>query len=443
MTANNLSIGGPRPSGLVQRQSTLFVQTSREVSGEDPSLNAQLLTQAGFINRLMAGVFTYLPLGNRVLSKIEGIIRSEMLSLGASEITMPAMHPKEIWEQTGRWDTLDILFRLKGQGDRDLALGPTHEEVITPLMAGFIHSYKQLPTAAFQIQTKFRNEARAKSGLLRGREFRMKDLYSFHLDQADLDGYYEKVADAYRRIFERCGIGHLTYYTAASGGAFSKYSHEFQTITPHGEDTIYCIPNTKIAINKEILDDAEAIKEILPAGISVQDLEEKKAIEVGNIFKLGTRFSEACKLSVSNATGGKQTVIMGCYGLGPSRVMGTIVECLSDGKTAPINTMVWPAEVAPYPVHIVSLARTIDEQQSGADQLVNRLASAGVDSLYDDRMEVRAGAKFADSDLFGIPVRVVVSQKAAEKGGVEVLIRGNNQSEIMSEDSLFKLIIGR
>ena len=280
------------------RQSALFTKVSRNIDKDEVSLNAQLLTRAGYVEKLMAGVYSFLPLGLRVLTKIEGIVRQEMDALGAQEIVMPALQPKDPWEQTGRWDTVDILFKFKGAGDRDMTLGPTHEEVVTPLVGKQIQSYRDLPIAVYQIQTKFRNEARAKSGLLRGREFRMKDMYSFHTSQNDLDAFYDRVVDAYKRVFQRCGVGESTLLTAASGGMFSKFSHEFQTLTESGEDIVYLHPDEPLGINRELMELPDIIKElnlVQPDG-TYRPMEERKAIEVGNIFKLGTRFSDAFKL---------------------------------------------------------------------------------------------------------------------------------------------------
>ncbi|MHB9148449.1 MAG: proline--tRNA ligase, partial [Candidatus Amoebophilus sp.] len=307
--------------------SNLITKTRKEASSQDVSVNAQLLERAGYISRLMAGVYSFLPLGLRVLTNIENIIREEMTKLGGQEILMPALQPRENWNITDRWDKVDVLFKLKGAGDRDLCLGPTHEEIVTPLIGSYIQSYKDLPTAVYQIQTKFRNEPRSKSGLLRGREFRMKDLYSFHRTQEDLDNFYEQAKIAYQNIFTRCGLGDITYLTYASGGVFSKYSHEFQTSTQYGEDIIYLCTNCSIAINKELIEEVfecPQCKEV--------KLEEQKAIEVGNIFKLGTKFSNAFNLSYLDEFGKSQEIIMGCYGIGSSRLMGTIVEILHDNK---------------------------------------------------------------------------------------------------------------
>ncbi|HEY2138239.1 MAG TPA: aminoacyl--tRNA ligase-related protein [Xanthobacteraceae bacterium] len=414
------------------RASQLFTRTNKDASREDVSRNAQLLTRAGYIDRLMAGVYSYLPLGLRVLNRIEDIIREEMNRIGAQEVLLPALQPREIWERTGRWDKVDVLFKLQGQGDRDLALGPTHEEVVTPLVGNFIQSYRDLPTAVYQIQTKFRNEPRAKSGLLRGREFRMKDMYSFHADAADLDAFYERATQAYRRVYERCGLGPTTLLTYAAGGIFSKYSHEFQTITPYGEDIVYRLPGTDLAINKEIMSDLSVLSDLLPNYRPGDEagFEELKAIEVGNIFKLGTRFSDAFEVQFNDASGGRKPVCMGCYGLGPSRVLGTIAETLSDE-----HGLVWPAEIAPFRVHLVSLAR----QQAEIDQcdaIYADLVALGVEVFYDDRPGLPAGRKFMDADLMGIPLRLVVSKNSLAQNGVEWKERRSTDTMVLPLEEL-------
>jgi prolyl-tRNA synthetase len=410
------------------KQSQLFTKTRKVITSDEPSINAQLLERAGFISKLMAGVYSYLPLGFRVLSKIEVIVKEEMDAIGGQEVFLPALHPKEVWEVTGRWDVIDVLYKLKGAGDRDLGLGPTHEEIITPLVAHYIQSYKDLPFAAYQIQTKFRNEARSKSGLLRGREFRMKDLYSFHASQEDLDRYYELVKAAYIRIFTRCGLGDITYFTYASGGVFSKYSHEFQTVTEYGEDRVHVCVSCHIAINKEIIQEISACPEC-----GNKNLEEKKAIEVGNIFKLGTRFSEPCNANFTDQEGKQHPAIMGCYGLGTSRLMGSIVEILHDK-----SGIVWPKEVAPYAVHLIALGKS-DEVYAYAQNVYDQLIKRGIDVLFDDRREVNAGEKFADSDLIGIPTRVVVSQKTMAENNVELKDRKTGIVSSAPLDSLLLL----
>ncbi len=408
-------------SFFCMRQSKLFTKTLKQVSQDETSVNAQLLLRAGFIDKLMAGVYSYLPLGIRVLGKIENIIREEMERLGAQEILMPGLHPREQWDATGRWDTVDVLFKMKGAGDKDFALGPTHEEVVTPLLQKFVLSYKDLPQAVYQIQTKFRNEPRAKSGILRGREFRMKDLYSFHTTQEDLDAYYEKVQESYTKIYDRLGIGSYTHLTYASGGAFSKYSHEYQTFTEVGEDMVYFCKKCNIAVNKEILED---VNHQCPQ-CHEQNLEEKKSIEVGNIFKLGTRFSQAFGFSVAGKDKPQEQVIMGCYGIGSSRILGTLVEIFHDEKG-----ILWPDAIAPYQMHLVSLCREEADKQK-AEALYIQLQKQGKEVLFDDRDGVTAGAKFADSDLMGIPLRIVVSPRTLESNSVEIKKRNEAESQVV------------
>ena len=293
------------------KQSNLFTKTFKEVPKDEKSLNAQLLVRAGFVDKLSSGVYTLLPLGLRVIKNIERIVREEMNAIEAQEILMPALHPKENWEITQRWEVKE-MFKIKGE---ELGLGWTHEEIITPLMKRYILSHKDLPKYVYQIQTKFRNEPRAKSGLLRGKEFIMKDLYSFHDDESDLDIYYEKVKEAYFKIYERCGLKEKTYLTLASGGTFSKYSHEFQTITNAGEDIVYICNNCGTVINKEIKED-ECLN------CHAKEFKEEKAIEVGNIFKLHEKYSKPFNLTNEK---GKE-ILMGCYGFGITRAMGAIVE---------------------------------------------------------------------------------------------------------------------
>ncbi len=406
------------------RQSQLFTKTQKNIAEDEISRNAQLLTRAGFIDRLFAGVYSFLPLGLKVLTNIENIIREEMNRVGSQEILMPALQPKENWVTTGRWDTLDVLFKLNGAGDREYALGATHEEIVTPLVKKSVLSYKDLPRSVYQLQTKFRNEVRAKSGILRGREFRMKDAYSFHANQADLDEYYKKVTEAYFRIFTRLGLRETTYFTYASGGSFSQYSHEYQTVTDAGEDLIFICDKCKIAANKEIMAD---LNNCCPE-CKNPDLREAKAIEIGNIFKLGSKFSAPFEFTYVDENNTEQPVLMGCYGIGPSRLLGTIVEIMNDA-----NGIIWPEEVAPFKVHLISLAQT-PEQIDQANNLYEELLKRNVSVLYDDRPDARAGEKFADSDLIGIPVRVVISARSLEKGGVEYKPRNETEAEILSLD---------
>jgi prolyl-tRNA synthetase len=387
--------------------SALFGKTTKSVPADAESVNAKLLTQGGFINKQMAGVYNYLPLGLRVLTKIQGIVRQEMNAVGGQEILMPALTQLDNYLTTGR-DEMDVLFHLEVEGGKKAVLNPTHEEIVTPLVQGYTFSYRDLPVAVYQIQNKFRNEGRAKSGLLRGREFNMKDLYSFHTTEEDLNAYYEKMTEAYFKVYARLGLGELTLLTFASGGAFSKYSHEFQALSPIGEDTIYVCEKCRIAVNKEIVSEQNSC----PKCMNV-DLVEKKAIEVGNIFKLMTRFSDAFKFKFKDAGGKDQPVIMGCYGIGPSRLMGTIAEIFHDDKG-----IMWPEAIAPFRVHLVSLGAD-EEVQKVANQLYTDLQAKNIEVLFDDREKASAGEKLSDADLIGIPYRLVISKKTIAEKSVE------------------------
>ncbi|HPY08819.1 MAG: proline--tRNA ligase [Patescibacteria group bacterium] len=402
------------------RQTQLFTRTIKELPKDETSYNAQTLIRAGFIDKLAAGVYSFLPLGWRVMNKIREIIREEMFEIDGQEINMPALAPKENWEASGRYESLDILFKTIGSDEREYVLNPTHEEVVTPLASKFIFSYRELPFAVFQIQTKFRNEKRAKAGLLRGREFLMKDLYSFHVDQADLDAYYDRAIQAYKNIFARLGLGDKTYLTYASGGSFSKYSHEFQTLTEAGEDLIYACPHCKVAVNKEIIDEQNTCPEC-----GEKKLIEKKAVEVGNIFKLVTKFSEAFNLQYQTAEGSKKPVIMGCYGIGLSRILGTIVEACHDEKG-----IIWPETVAPFKVHLLSL-----NENEEADKIYEALKNAGIEVLYDDR-DLAAGEKFVDADLIGCPYRLVISKKTLAQQSGEIKNRQTGQEEMVKISEL-------
>jgi prolyl-tRNA synthetase len=388
------------------KQSKFFTKTRKEKIKDETSLNADLLMRAGFVNKEMAGVYSFLPMGLKVLRKIENIIREEMIeTMGAHEVLMPALHPLKNYEATGR-DKIDVLFYTKLNSGGDLVLGQSHEEIVTPLLKNFVSSYKDLPCGVFQVQTKFRNELRSKSGILRGREFLMKDLYSFHATQECFEEYYEKSKVAYHNIFRKLGIGDITFISFASGGTFSKYSHEFQTISEIGEDEIYFCSDCKVAINKEIIDDSPECPE---CGKKREDLEVKRSIEVGNIFPLSTRFSDSFNLTYKDENGEEKPIYMGCYGIGVSRVMGTIVEIFADEKG-----IVWPKEIAPFQVHLISFKKNEE-----AEKIYKELLDAGVDVLYDDR-DKSPGEKMAESDLIGVPYRIIVSEKTLENKTVEV-----------------------
>lgn len=422
-------------------QSQLFSKTRREDPKGEVSQNAKLLIRAGFIHKEMAGVYSYLPLGLRVLNKINDIIRKEMDALGAVELELTALQNPLLYEKTDRWsgDKVDIWFKTELQTGGELGLGFTHEEAITELLKNHVSSYKDLPRAIYQIQTKFRNETRAKSGILRGREFLMKDLYSFHVSEEDLDNFYDKVKGAYERIFERIGLGDSTYITFASGGVFSKYSHEFQTLSEAGEDLIYLSEEKKLAVNKEVLND-ETLSEL---GLSREELSEKKSIEVGNIFKLGTRFSQPLGLYFKDEKGGSRPVVMGCYGLGPARIMGVIAEIKSDNKG-----LVWPRAVAPFDIHLVVLGKEVGlsgdrealtETAKTALEIYEGLTASGKEVLCDDR-DLSAGEKLADADLLGIPFRLVISDSAIKKGKFELVDRATGEIEYLSEAELLNKV---
>ena len=414
------------------RQSILFTKTKKENPSDEVSKNAELLLRAGFIHKEMAGVYSYLPLGLRVLKKIENIIREEMNKIGGQEIFMSALQNPELWKKTDRWsdEVVDNWFKTKLKNNAELGLGFTHEEPLTNILSGYISSYKDLPLAIYQFQNKFRNELRAKSGILRTREFLMKDMYSFHATKKDFENFYNKMKDVYKSIFKRTGIGHLTYLTFASGGTFSKYSHEFQTITSAGEDTIYIGQNNGIAINKEVLND-EVLFEL---GISKDSLFEERGIEVGNIFTLGTRFSEPLGLLYVNKKGEKKPVFMGSYGIGLGRLMGTIVEVLADDKG-----IIWPETIAPFRVHLLALGedKLIFKE---AKKIYENLIKMNIEVLFDDRVEISAGEKFADADLLGIPYRAVISARSIKDGGIELKKRTEEKGKIVSIDELIKLL---
>ncbi|MFA5129819.1 MAG: aminoacyl--tRNA ligase-related protein [Patescibacteria group bacterium] len=419
------------------RMSALFTKTLKEVPQDIESLNARFLIRGGFVDQHMAGVYSYLPLGLRVLQKIQRIVREEMNAIGGQEILMPALLSAEPWKVSGRWDDpgTEVMFQFKGAGDRDVGLGWTHEEIVTPLVQKFVSSYQDLPIFVYQIQDKFRNELRAKSGILRGREFNMKDLYSFHATEEELEAYYDKVLEAYLRVFRRCGIDAIP--TEASGGAFSKVSHEFQMPTESGEDTIYVNGSGDYAWNKEIYPDMKDGDEA-PDGSG--PVKEMRAIEVGNIFKLKTRFTDPFKMVYTDEEGKQRPVQMGCYGIGPSRVMGSIVESHNDERG-----IVWPKAIAPFHVHLISLGAKDEGMQeeirTASESMYEDAKREGIDVLWDDRMGVTAGAKFADADLIGIPLRIVVSEKTLAESSAEWKRRSSDEAHFVALDGLLEELI--
>lgn len=411
------------------RASQLFAKTTKNLKVDETSRNARLLIKAGFIDKQMAGVYCFLPMGKMVLDNIIRIIREEMDAAGGNEISMTALQPKDLWQASGRWDdkVLDVWFKTKLASGSEVGLATTHEEPLTNMMRRFIDSYKDLPAYPYQFQIKFRNELRAKSGLLRGREFWMKDLYSFSRSLPEHQVFYDRMITAYNRVFERLGIAELTYKTFASGGSFSKYSDEFQTVCPAGEDVIYIDKTKKIAINQEVMSD-EILSEL---GLKKSDLEKTRGVEVGNIFNLGTKYSQPLGLLFSDEQGQKQPVIMGSYGLGPSRIMGLLAELFSDDKG-----LVWPPAVTPYKVYLAQLG-TSGQTESASRQLYDDLNRAGISVFWDDRDE-RPGVKFADADLIGLPVRIVVSPKTLTSGKFEVKQRTQTRVEMQTLAAILK-----
>ncbi|MDO8620339.1 MAG: aminoacyl--tRNA ligase-related protein [bacterium] len=415
------------------KQSHLFTKTRKEAPTDEVAQNAKLLIRAGYIHKEMAGVYAYLPLGLRVQNKIKQIVREEMDAIGGQELIMTALQSKELWEKTKRWsdEVVDVWFKTNLKTGGEVGLGWSHEEPIAEMMKGYISSFRDLPIFVYQFQTKLRNEVRAKSGILRGREFVMKDMYSFCLDEADHTAFYNRTIDAYMRVYHRLGIGEDTFVTFAAGGAFTKFSHEFQTIAETGEDVIYIHRAKKIAVNKEVLND-ETLKNL---GVSRSELEEVKTAEVGNIFNFGTQKSEDLGLSYKNEKGEAIPVWMGSYGIGITRVMGLLAEKFSDEKG-----IVWPESVAPFRVHLVSIVGANGEAvKKEAEKLYQTLTDKGIEVLYDDR-DLRPGEKFADSDLIGIPTRVVISEKTMKEGKLEIKDRKTGTVSMLSESDLFKLL---
>jgi len=410
-------------------QSEFFCKTKKEAPKDEKSINAQLLIRAGFIYKEMAGAYTYLPLGLRVLRKIENIIREEMEKIGGKEILMTVFQPKNLWQETGRWskEIGQVMYKCK-EDNKEIGLGPTHEEMLSDIIRHYVNSYEDLPLYLYQIQTKFRKEPRARSGLLRGREFDMKDLYSFHSTEEDFRKYYKKVANAYLRILKRCGLKGII--TEASGAGFTKeYTHEFQVLTEGGEDTIVFCLKGDFSQNKEIAkfkagDTCPKCKAILREG---------KSIEVGNIFPLGTKYSQAMKAYFVDKNGKRKPIIMGCYGIGPSRTMGAIVEVHHDEKG-----IIWPKEVAPFQIHLIKIENT-REVRMAAEKLYKNLQKQGQEVLYDDR-DRTAGEKFADADLIGIPIRIVVSERTLAKNSAEIKKRSEKKAELIKLSQVGKYV---
>ncbi len=408
------------------RQSKLFTKTRKTAPKDEVAKNAQLLIRAGFIHKEMAGVYSYLPLGIRVLQKIENIVRDEMDGIGGQEIRMATLHPSEPWKQTGAWDKVDVIFKIMSRTEKEYTIGQSEEEIVTPIGKEFITSYKDLPLAIYQIGQKYRDELRAKSGIMRGREFTMKDMYSFHETQEDFDRFYATAKDAYLRVYQRCGL--TAKATEASGGSFTeKLSYEFMVLTDAGEDDILYCDTCSYCTNVEVSTQHEGEK---CTRCDKGSLARAKASEVGNIFDLGQKYSKDFELTFKNKEGAETHPIMGCFGIGITRLMGVIAEALSDNKG-----LMWPATVAPFAVHLVSIANGSETVTAEADRLYDLLREHDIEVLYDDR-DARAGEKFADSDLIGIPTRLVVSEKTIQAGGVEVIDRATGQSKLVPESGI-------
>ena len=404
--------------------SHLFTKTLKNAPADEIAKNAQLLIRAGYVYKVMAGVYAYTPLGSRVLEKIKQIIREEMNAAGGQEVIMTSLQTKETWERTGRWsdEAVDVWFKTKLQDGTELGLAWSHEEAIMEMMQQFVKSYKDLPVSVYQFQTKLRNELRAKSGIMRGREFIMKDMYSLHATEEDMNACYDRMIDVYKRCYDRFGIGSDTFVTFASGGDFTKFSHEFQTICEAGEDVLYINDDKTIAVNEEVLDDA-----ISELGVDKSTLQPVATAEVGNIFKFGAEKSEKMGIYFTDNDGKQQPIYLASYGIGVTRVMGVLVEKLADEKG-----IVWPVEIAPYKVYLVSIGAKGAEV---AETLYQKLIQQGVEVLYDDR-DVRPGEKFADAELMGIPYRVTVSDRLVEAGQYEYTIRGNGETNLLTETEL-------
>ncbi|HEV7702014.1 MAG TPA: aminoacyl--tRNA ligase-related protein [Candidatus Paceibacterota bacterium] len=412
------------------RQSKLFTKTRKEAPTDEVSKNAQLLIRGGFVHKEMAGVYSYLPLGLRVLNKIENIIREEMNAIGGQEIQMATLHPSENWKKTGGWDNVDVLFKLQSRTEKEYALGQSEEEIVTPIVQEYANSYKDLPVAVYQIGQKYRDELRAKSGIMRGREFGMKDMYSFHTTQEDFDTFYETAKKAYLKIFKRAGLD--AKVTEASGGSFSeKLSYEFMVLTSAGEDDIlYCEECTHCA-NVEVSKVPEG-NDCPKCGKG--KLKKGRASEVGNVFDLGQKYPKSFEYTYADQNGEQQTPIVGCYGIGTTRLMGTVVETLANDQG-----IIWPESIAPYAVHLLSLGED-EAVLKEADKIYETLAKNNIEVLFDDRVGMSAGEKFADADLLGMPLRAVVSQRSIKENGIELKKRTEEKGKIVSIDELLELL---
>lgn len=409
------------------RLSKNFTKTTKNLPADEVAKNAQLLIKAGFVHKEMAGVYDYLPLGLRVIEKIKQIVREEMNAVGGQELIMSSLQKKDTWERTKRWDDeiVDVWFKSKLKDETEVGLGWSHEEPIVEMVKQHLSSYKDLPINVYQFQNKLRNELRSKSGIMRGREFIMKDMYSISADAEQHEKFYSAAIDAYNRVFDRLGIGDETYVTFASGGAFTKFSHEFQTICDAGEDVIYLHQGKNIAVNEEVMTE-ESLREL---GVKREDMEAVKTAEVGNIFNFGTQKSEDMDFTFTNEAGERQFVHLGSYGIGITRLMGVVVEKFADDKG-----IVWPEAIAPAKVYLACLGQN-EATVKAADDLYDTLMQKGIEVIYDDR-DARPGEKFADADLLGIPYRVVVSDKLVAEEKYELKARTSDELARVSKSEI-------
>ncbi len=411
------------------RQSQLFTKTRKEAPADEAAKNAQLLIRAGFVYKEMAGVYAYLPLGLLVLEKVKQIVREEMNAIGGQELIMTSLQRKDLWERTDRWDDkqVDVWFKSELKAGGEVGFGWSHEEPIAEMMKNYITSYKDLPIYVYQFQTKLRNELRAKSGVMRGREFVMKDMYSFAVGEDDHTAFYNATIAAYQRVYERLGLGEDTFVTFASGGSFTQFSHEFQTICEAGEDSIYINRDKNIALNAEVYNPETLAK----LEVTEAELTKVTTAEVGNIFNFGRQKASDVGLSYKSDSGEDVPVWMGSYGIGVTRLIGVIAEKFSDAKG-----LVWPESIAPFLVHLVALNTDDSAVRDYAEGIYSELQKRGVAVLFDDR-DLRAGEKFADSDLIGLPYRVVLSKKTKESGKFEMIERRSGEVRHLTEVELY------
>jgi prolyl-tRNA synthetase len=415
---------------LTMRQSQLFTKTRKSAPKDEVSKNAQLLIRAGYIHKEMAGSYSYLPLGRRVLLNIENIVRQEMDRIGGQEVRMATLHPSEPWKQTGAWDKVDVIFKIMSRTEKEYTIGQSEEEIVTPIAQEYSTSYKDLPVAIYQIGQKYRDELRAKAGILRGREFTMKDMYSFHETQEDFDRFYNTAKEAYLKVYGRCGLDAKA--TEASGGSFTeKLSYEFMVLTDAGEDDILYCDSCSYCVNVEVSTQTEG-DGCTRCGKGA--LKRAKASEVGNIFDLGTKYPKDFSFTFKDRKGKPQYPIMGCFGIGITRLMGVIVEALSDEKG-----IVWPESVAPFRVHLISISNGNEDVTKESDRIYELLADNGIEALYDDR-DARAGEKFADSELIGIPTRFVISEKTMAQGSVEAVNRKDGATTLVPESGIIEYL---